>query len=105
MAEIDSKQDKWSTAKEFIWNLWDGMVPFSQNDNKVDRIKEGTKPRWFDRFFNKRWVVMNFSLVIVGIVIFFNQYDLLGKIKLQQLNTEYLNEFNTEAKNALKVAW
>ena len=71
----------------YIFLLWDGTGFFGFDDNKLERLK-GKKPRWYDRFSNKRWLATN---VIVGLAIIYvlsGQYELLGSIKQQVLKRE-----------------
>ena len=85
----------------FIYLLWDGMMFFGTDDNKLDRLK-GIKPRWYDRFLNKRWIT--FNLVFLGIMLYvtITHYDLLGSVKSQQMNKKLLSEFNSPVLEALK---
>ena len=47
---------------------------------------------------------MNTVFLASCIVIFANEYKLLGDIKQQQLNTEYINVLNTDIHDALKIS-
>jgi hypothetical protein len=52
--------------KNYIFLLWDGLGFFGFDDNKLERLK-GKKPKWYDKFSNKRWVVARLILSIVFI--------------------------------------
>ena len=74
------RNESMKTMKEFIWNIWDGMEFFVRNDNKLDRIKDHDRKEkdsevkdsshWYDKFKNKRWVIMNGVFVLACVVIF-----------------------------------
>ena len=69
-----------SMSLEYIYLLWDGMVFFGHDDNKINRLN-GIKPRWFDRFTNRRWLLFNLTFVTALLVVCFSEFDLLGGIK------------------------
>jgi hypothetical protein len=48
---------------EYIFLIWDGLGFFGFDDNKLARLK-GKKPKWYDRFSNKRWVALNVSVAV-----------------------------------------
>ena len=58
---------------QFIYVLWDGLIFFGHDDNKLERLK-GIPPRWFDRFKNRRWLLFNISFVVALTVIFLTHY-------------------------------
>lgn len=41
--------------KSYLFLMWDGLGFFGFDDNKLDRLK-GRPPKWYDRFYNKRWI-------------------------------------------------
>ena len=76
---------------EYLYLIWDGMVFFGHDDNKLQRLR-GIKPHWYDRFLNKRWLIFNLTFVFIGYYILYEHSNLLGTVMSQQLNNESFNE-------------
>ena len=64
----------------YIYLIWDGLGFFGHDDNKLARLK-GIKPKWYDRFLNKRWLFFNLSMIIIVISVLASSYDTLGSVK------------------------
>ena len=71
-----------SLVTSFIFLLWDGLVFFGHDDNKLNRLK-GVKPRWYDRFLNKRWLMFELGLAGAMYVVLNYELGLIGTIKSQ----------------------
>ena len=81
----EQKTTQWcNVIKQYAYVIWDGLVFFGHDDNKLERLR-GTKPRWHDRFKNKRWLISKVSFGAVFIVIFNAQFKLLNTVKQQQI--------------------
>ena len=48
----------------YVFLLWDGLGFFGFDLLKLERLK-GKAPRWYDRFKNQRWLVLNLIITIV----------------------------------------
>ena len=57
-------------VQAFIFMIWDGLGFFGFSPNKIDRLK-GILPRWWDRFFNLKYMVMNttFAVIIISFLV------------------------------------
>ena len=78
---MTTRRDKCcSLLVEYIYLLWDGMTFFGFDDNKIKRL-DGVKPRWYDRFTNKRWLLFNFTFVAAFMAVCVSEFNLLGNIK------------------------
>jgi hypothetical protein len=62
---MNKKTSCFEVVINYLYLLWDGLGFYGFDDNKLDRLK-GVKPRWYDKFTNKRWLVAN---LVVGILI------------------------------------
>ena len=67
-------------CSNYSFLLWDGLGFFGFSDVKLNRLK-GIKPRWFDRFTVKRWVVMNLIIFLLFAYILFQVFLTLGDVK------------------------
>ena len=87
----ESKPKSKSNCKSYLTNylflLWDGLGFFGFDDNKLGRL-EGKKPKWHDRFFNKRWLASNLILAAVLDYVLIGQYSTLGDQKSLSLIKE-----------------
>ena len=52
----------------YIYMMWDGLGFFGHDDNKLGRLR-GKKPKWYDRFVNKRWMLFNLTFLFLVISI------------------------------------
>ena len=87
---------------EYLYLIWDGMVFFGHDDNKLERLR-GVKPRWYDRFKNRRWLIFNVTFVSVSAYILSFEFNLIGQVKSQQLNTKEFTEKVINVKETLGV--
>ena len=71
-----------SLVTSFVFLLWDGLVFFGHDDNKLERLK-GVKPWWYDRFLNKRWLVFEFVMTGAMYAVLNYELGLIGTIKSQ----------------------
>ena len=66
---VDTAENKKNGSCEmlapYIFLLWDGLGFFGFSHNKIDRLK-GKTPRWFDRFFN--WKYMTVNIIFLSII-------------------------------------
>jgi hypothetical protein len=73
-----------NNLKDYFYNylflLWDGLGFFGFDDNKLERLN-GKKPKWYDRFSNKRWVLLNLILATAFFYIITSQFELIDTIK------------------------
>ena len=68
--------------KNISYLVWDGLGFFGYDDNKLERVR-GTKPRWFDRFLNVRYVLFQVVFVAVIVYVFASQIENLDTLKQQ----------------------
>ena len=102
MAGIKSKTSCTKLLNEYLFFLWDGMGFFGFDDNKLDRL-EGKKPRWYDPFFNKRWMFSNLILLaIIGYIIYEN-FLKLGDTKSQTLSKEENPDYTFDVEKQMTV--
>ena len=81
------KQNISQYLTNYIFLLWDGVGFFGFDDNKLERLK-GKKPKWYDRFSNKRWLAANLVVILAMLQVLGDQYHILGTVKKQILNSE-----------------
>ena len=66
----DSYKDYLTT---YIFLLWDGLGFFGFDDNKLERLK-GRKPKWHDKFSNKRWITAQLIFISVIVSVLYHQF-------------------------------
>ena len=86
----------------YIYLMWDGLVFFGYDDNKLQRLK-GIKPRWYDRFLNKRWLFFNMTFAIILSIVLMTQLQTLGQVRAQEKQSENLNEYIFKANKFFKL--
>ena len=52
----------------YLFLIWDGLGFFGYDNHKLDRLK-GIKPKWYDKFMNPYWIFLNFSFLLVLIIV------------------------------------
>ena len=60
--------------------MWDGLGFFGHSDLKLSRLK-GIPPKWYDRFFSKKWMAINIIVLIIILSIIAGQLEKLGDVK------------------------
>jgi hypothetical protein len=70
--------------KEILFLFWDGFGFFGVDDNKLNRLK-GIPPRWYDPFFNWRWMIGNVVAVSIVFYILLTELGEFGYVKSQEL--------------------
>ena len=58
--------------KEYLFLMWDGMNFFGFDERKIHRIS-GRKPRWHDKFRNKRYLALRVILSIIAIFLIISE--------------------------------
>ena len=80
MVEIKKKPYRTELINEYLFFLWDGLGFFGFDDNKLERLY-GKKPRWFDPFFNKRWMLSQLTMLAIIAYILYESFITVGDIK------------------------
>ena len=86
----------------YIYMMWDGLGFFGHDDNKLSRLK-GVKPRWYDRFLNKRWLLFNMTFIVFLSTILLSEYENLGEIKSQEKQSDMLDIYEFDSREFFKL--
>ena len=86
----------------YIFLLWDGLGFFGFDPTKIDRLK-GKNARWYDRFFNGKYMALQILFTGIIVVFLIKEYGHIGDVKSQQINTEYNDEYTFPAQDQLKI--
>ena len=98
MALKKSRSSCWDLFTNYIFFLWDGLGFFGFDGNKLDRLK-GIKPRWYDPFFNKGWILNKLIILAIMVYVLNGNFEKLGDIKSQTLNKEKGSKYTFEVQN------
>ena len=81
------KQTKttWELLYEYVLLMWDGLEFFGLDETKLDRLK-GHKVTFFTKFKSIRWIIMNFILAVLVIILFNQEISKLGMQKSQTVD-------------------
>jgi hypothetical protein len=80
----ERKESFWLLLKEILFLFWDGFGFFGVDDNKLNRLK-GIPPRWYDPFFNWRWMIGNVVAVSIVFYVLLTELGEFGHVKSQEL--------------------